>query len=798
MKTANCHHGSPGTVDDFNDILNDLSLNTNIINRYHGENSPSADISIGYSFGSFYAIADAYHGRAEAIILISPYLYPQGQMPKVKKTVLSLPILSDILLKKAAPVAIEKMLSETSYPKAVSERYKRDGEKYKNPKCLRPALFEKDIALEQLPSMLAKIKKTGIPVFVIRGDKDQTALRGEQYERLARELQIKEIIIKEAGHAIPWTHTEKLKEALKEVLNLIEKRPDELKKPAPNAAKFGYFPGENKDNNVSAFLTKHLSEIPDRPILKWVDQADIAKWDKTSPLPHRSATVSELNEIVARIAYGLKNLGIKKGDRVIIFIPMSFPLYAAMFAVQRIGAIATFLDSWARRDQMGLAAEVVEASAMISVERAFQYLGLEEQIAKIPLKICVGPATEKYSARLEALMQSPGQTEACPVESEHTALITFTTGSSGTPKGADRTHRFLAAQHYALNRHIPYNEGDSDLPVFPIFSLNNLAAGVTTVIPAIDVGAPAENDAAVLIAQMKSTGTTCTTLSPSLLRGLYTYCLDNHITLPFLRRIVTGGAPVSKDDLKKTLQIAPQSDVLVLYGSTEVEPMAHIEARDMLTQSENPDQEWVEEGVNVGHFDDGLQVRFLKIFKDAVVVNKASDWDSLIVPEGQVGEVIVAGEHVCQGYFNNEEAFHRAKIRDENGVVWHRTGDLGRFDSDKNLWLVGRVHNAINRAGTYLFPVRAEIVMKKVKGVQHAAFLGMPHSELEESPWAVFSCLEGVDPQQVSSEVKRLLEKNGIIADKVCTYSKIPMDPRHHSKVEYSVLRELLLQEQSL
>src|SRR5690606_5025842 len=119
-----------------------------------------------------------------------------------------------------------------------------------------------------------------------------------------------------------------------------------------------------------------------------------------------------------------------------------------------------------------------------------------------------------------------------------------------------------------------------------------------------------ENDAAVLIAQMKSTGTTCTTLSPSLLRGLYTYCLDNHITLPFLRRIVTGGAPVSKDDLEKTLKIAPQSDVLVLYGSTEVEPMAHIEARDMLTQSENPDPEWVEEGVNVGHFDDGLQVRF--------------------------------------------------------------------------------------------------------------------------------------------------------------------------------------------
>ena len=125
-------------------------------------------------------------------------------------------------------------------------------------------------------------------------------------------------------------------------------------------------------------------------------------------------------------------------------------------------------------------------------------------------------------------------------------MITFTTGSSGTPKGANRTHRFLAAQHYALHSNIPYEEGDVDLPVFPIFSLNNLAEGVATVIPGFDVGVPSEIDVPALLAQFKACGVTCTTLSPSLLNRLSSFCLKNNIKLPDIRRVVTGGAPVSR------------------------------------------------------------------------------------------------------------------------------------------------------------------------------------------------------------------------------------------------------------
>jgi hypothetical protein len=202
---------------------------------------------------------------------------------------------------------------------------------------------------------------------------------------------------------------------------------------------------------------------------------------------------------------------------------------------------------------------------LIEDELAAAFLNDVSEIKNLPIKIVAFdiPEGANYTARLEVLLQSKDYAKETPVDKEHTALITFTTGSSGTPKGADRSHRFLAAQHYALNRHLPYGAEDRDLPVFPIFSLNNLAAGVETVIPAIDVGQPGPNDGKILYAQLKSANVTCTTLSPSLFNGLSAFCLENNLNLNFLKRIVTGGAPISRDDIermKREAEVNAESD----------------------------------------------------------------------------------------------------------------------------------------------------------------------------------------------------------------------------------------------
>ena len=168
---------------------------------------------------------------------------------------------------------------------------------------------------------------------------------------------------------------------------------------------------------------------------------------------------------------------------------------------------------------------------------------------------------------------------------------------------------------------------------------------------------------------------------------------------------------------------------------------------------------------------------------------------------GQVGELIVAGEHVCRDYYNFPEAFERAKILDADGTVWHRTGDMCRLDDQGYLWMVGRVHNTIRRGGRYCFPVRAEIILTRLPFAKQAAYLGVPDDELGERTVAVVvpeepAALEKEGTAEAwRAEAARVMEKNGVPMDALLFRETIPMDPRHHSKVEYTVLRDELTSE---
>ncbi|MFH0790967.1 MAG: AMP-binding protein [Candidatus Omnitrophota bacterium] len=550
----------------------------------------------------------------------------------------------------------------------------------------------------------------------------------------------------------------------------------------------GFNRGQCRENNVICFLENHARCFPRRIALEWVSREKIKLWDGIQPLCFESITYKDFAEKIRVIAGGLKKTGIGKGDRVIIFLPLSPELYLSMFAVQRLGAIAVFLDSWARRDSLGVCASVARPKAMISFEKAFELCSAVPELADIPVKIAVGDHEKDYTSDLEALVKLQETSDIEPVESNDTALITFTTGSSGVPKGADRTHRFLSAQHRALDKVIPYNADDRDLPVFPIFSLNNLAGGVTTVLPAIDLAVPSPKDAAIIVNQISSAKLTCCTVSPSIFVNIAEYCREHNIMLKALRRVVTGGAAVSRDNVRNFKSIAPDAEILVLYGSTEVEPIAHIEAKEML------EDESEQEGVNVGKISPDLEYKFIKIWRNNIELGKKG-WREWEVETGMSGELVVSGAHVCGNYYNNPEAFKSTKIKEADGKIWHRTGDVGRLDEQGRLWLVGRVHNTIVRLNEYLFPVHAEILLKRLDFVRQAAFLGMEDSRLGEKALAVVSLKNGFGLENKTKyveEITGILKDNNIPVDEVKIIDEIPLDPRHHSKVEYSKLREML------
>jgi acyl-CoA synthetase (AMP-forming)/AMP-acid ligase II len=285
-----------------------------------------------------------------------------------------------------------------------------------------------------------------------------------------------------------------------------------------------------------------------------------------------------------------------------------------------------------------------------------------------------------------------------------------------------------------------------------------------------------------------------------LLNGLNKYCLEKGEKLPELRRVAAGGAAVSRDVVEEFTKIAPNAELVVMYGSTEAEPMTHITGKEMLAQRSvtEDDPELVDAGVNVGHFADGLQFKFIKIVRGPVEINSDDQWSQLEVPQGHVGELLVAGEHVCRAYYNNPDAFKKSKIRDHKDIVWHRTGDLARVDDKGYVWIVGRIHNVIERDGNYLFPVQAEVVLKRQPYTRLAAYLGVPDEKLGEKTVCVIAPknINEIKDEKLckerETESRRVMTKNGIPVDQVIFHPDIPMDLRHRSKVEYGVLRDEL------
>lgn len=797
MKTIIALHGNPGHPDDWGLLAKSLDTSKYSLKAVQADSEEwirlltadaSKKILIGHSWGAYRILKSLpkYHNYVEKVILVTPYIKPERNLSGLAGALLKLPVLGDKLIQGNHQKSKDTFFADLVHPLKKSDLAYLNvvHERLQDWRLWQKTAFNK-IKMQENPWSKEDICPT--PVVALFGAEDKISQESFQKELLRHYPHFQSVTLKNAGHGLLWSH----------VADVVQ----QVDSAASSSAheKIGYYPGSDERNNVITYMEKHLREFPDRVALRWANAQALAQWngDPKTAIAHDQITYRHFAARINSFARGLLDIGIKKGDRVIIFLPMSLDMYTAMFAVQRIGAIAVFLDSWARSHHLGASAECVGPKAMISFKMAFDLVDQVPEFKSMPIRILYGPG-DKFTHKFEELLKSePSPVE--PVESEFTALITFTTGSTGKPKGANRTHRFLSAQHHALSHVIPYTEKDLDMPAFPIFSLNNLASGVTTVLPALNLAAPAAHDSALLTCQILSENINCTTLSPSMLVGVARYCKEHNIKLTGLRRVVTGGAPISKDDVRAFYEIAPQTDLWILYGSTEAEPMAHIEGRDMLKESHITDPEIIEEGVNVGHISEDIDYRFIRI-KDGPVSLQETPWAQIEVPTGEVGEFICTGDHVCRDYYNNPEAFTSTKILDEKNRVWHRTGDLAYIDSDKNLWIVGRVNNAIERSGKYYFPVRAEVLLKRMDFTYRCAFLGMPDKTLGQATYAVVELKAEVDKggfdfAAAKKEIQRVFEKNKIPVDQIKFVEKIPMDPRHHSKVEYKVLREQLLNE---
>ncbi len=246
-----------------------------------------------------------------------------------------------------------------------------------------------------------------------------------------------------------------------------------------------------------------------------------------------------------------------------------------LLAIHHLGACAVFVDAWAGRARLDQAVRAARPRAFVGSPRAHLLRLASPALRAIP-RACVvgGPWTLARLARPHEA-RAPEQ-----VDRDAPALVTFTTGSTGTPKAAVRSHAFLWAQHLALQDHLRLRPEDVDLPTLPVFVLNNLGIGCTTVLPDFDPRRPADIDPATILRQIETERVTTTSGSPAFYERLATWAKAERKTLPF-RALFTGGAPVLPP-LALLLMETVTGSVHIVHGSTEAEPISGLEARDLL------------------------------------------------------------------------------------------------------------------------------------------------------------------------------------------------------------------------
>lgn len=509
---------------------------------------------------------------------------------------------------------------------------------------------------------------------------------------------------------------------------------------------------------------------PDRPAL-------IDRWTGKD----RSLSFRELQGRVERGSARLQELGLKRGDTILVLHPIAIELYEILLAAFHAGMRVMLVDPGVGKGFVSTCCKRVAPDAFFGSWKAQLLRYREPGLKAVPLKI---RSAGWFPGTLPWRKQIPGAPLA-DVPDEEPALITFTSGSTGVPKAAVRTHGFLIAQHKALSKALDYEDGEVDLVTLPVFVLANLASGLTSVLADFTLGRDGKEGAARVREQCQRHGASRCAASPH----FFEVMLSVPGSLASLKKVYTGGAAVFPDLMKRLTRALPESAVTAVFGSTEAEPMTHLDVREYdLAKTAMTSEGY---GLCAGHPVDEIELRILKNHWGTPLKDlEPEDFEGMIQPRGEPGEVIVAGDHVLSGYLGGV-GDEETKIH-VGGKVWHRTGDAAWIDKQGCLWLLGRcsaklppspIVSPALPAGAldYPFAIEAAVGMRYPRII--TAAIGW-----KDKRTLVF----GDQPPEAgkAAEIAREFEEFGI--QEVIFAGKLPMDRRHHSKIDYPALVAML------
>jgi long-chain acyl-CoA synthetase len=459
--------------------------------------------------------------------------------------------------------------------------------------------------------------------------------------------------------------------------------------------------------NLASTIAAGAERFPDRPAIR---------------LGEAELTYAALDDLSARLAALLREKGLEQGDRVGVMLPNvpQFPI--AYYGVLRAGGVVVPMNVLLKRREIAFYLEDSGAKLLLSWH-GFADEAREGAAQAGAGLIEVEPAS--FAETLQGLEPTPGIADT---SEDDTAVILYTSGTTGTPKGAELTHANLSRNADVCARTTcEIGEGDVVLGALPLFhsfgqtvAMNaSLRVGAClSLVPKFDPGEALET--------MERDGVTHFYGVPTMFGALLHHPERESHDTSSLRSCITGGASMPVEVLRG-FEDAFGAIVLEGYGLSETSPVA---------SSNHPERE--RKPGSIGTPIEGVEMQVV-------------DEDDNPVPEGEVGEIVIRGHNIMKGYWQRPDATEETM---RGG--WFHTGDIARVDEDGYFYIVDRKKDLIIRGGYNVYPREVEEVLYEHPKIREAAVVGVPHDEWGEEVGAAVVLHEGeeLSADEVSAYVK--------------------------------------------
>ncbi len=488
--------------------------------------------------------------------------------------------------------------------------------------------------------------------------------------------------------------------------------------------------------------------------------------------PERPAVVEgrrfsyrELDETVSALAAGLATRGLSSGARVALFLTNRWQYLACLFACARTGAILVPLSVRLARDELEFLLNDSGAAAIVFEESLAEMLPDGAAVPALQHRFSVDGTPAGALPFADLLAGAPAVPPA-PSDEEKVAVILYTSGTTGRPKGAMLTHLGIVHSALTFARCLGLTEQDRALVSVPLSHVTGL---VGVALSAMSVGGCAvlmresfQRQAFLALASRERI--TFSILVPTIYSLIAITPELDETDLSSWRIGCFGGAPMPVDTIGRIARKLPQLALVNAYGATETTSPTTV----------MPLSVWRDNMDSVGQI---VPCGRVKVVGD----------DGCELPVGEVGELLIAGPMVVPGYHERPEA-NASEFVDG---YW-RSGDIGSIDERGFVRVLDRRKDMINRGGFKVFSAEVEDKLNHYETVQECAVVGTPDPILGERVHAFIVAHEGaqIDLDALSEYCARHL--SDYKRPESFTLLTTPLPRNNNGKIQKQVLRALL------